>query len=103
MFKLFEFLFHTLPLILSWLYLLVAVFFVVAHIKHIKTKNEISVGQWVFSFLNAGYILFFMVTLIFFTELWELVFSVLGVLAVFVSIILSRYTDRRDGRRWWNW
>lgn len=103
MFKLFAFLFHTFPLILAWLYLLVAIFCVVVHIKQIKIKAKVSIGQWAFSLLNAGYILFFLVTLLFFTELWKLVFSVLGVLAIFVSTIWSRYEDRCAGRRWWNW
>lgn len=59
MFKLFTFLFHTFPLILAWLYLLVAIFCVVVHIKQIKSKAKVSIGQWAFSVLNAGYILFF--------------------------------------------
>lgn len=40
MFKLFTFLFHTFPLILAWLYLLVAIFCVVVHIKQIKSKAK---------------------------------------------------------------
>lgn len=46
MFKLFTFLFHTFPLILAWLYLLVAIFCVVVHIKQIKSKAKVSIGQY---------------------------------------------------------
>ena len=53
MFKLFTFLFHTFPLILAWLYLLVAIFCVVVHIKQIKSKAKVSIGQWAFSVLNV--------------------------------------------------
>ena len=103
MFKLFTFLFHTFPLILAWRYLLVAIFCVVVHIKQIKSKAKISIGQWAFSVLNVGYVLFFLVTRIFFPDLWEQTFAVLGLLAIFITFILARYEDRRAGRRWWNW
>lgn len=103
MFKLFTFLFHTFPLILAWLYLLVAIFCVVVHIKQIKSKAKIPIGQCAFSVLNVGYVLFFLVTRIFFPDLWEQTFAVLGLLAIFISFIWSRYEDRCAGRRWWNW
>lgn len=103
MLKLFAFLFHTFPLILAWLYLLVAVFCVVIHIKRIMNKTKISIGQWTFSVLNAGYVLFFLVTRIFFPDFWHSAFSVIGLLAIIISFIWSLYEDRRAGRRWWNW
>ena len=103
MFKLFTFLFHTFPLILAWLYLLVAIFCVVVHIKQIKNKIKVSIGQWAFSVLNAVYVLLFWVTRLFFPDLWEQTFAVFGLLAIFISFIWSRYEDRRAGRRWWNW
>ena len=103
MFKLFTFLFHTFPLILAWLYLLVAVSCVAVHIKQIKSKAKITIGQWAFSILNAGYVLSFLVTRAFFPDFWEQTFAVLGLLAIFISFIWSRYEDRCAGRRWWNW
>lgn len=103
MFKLFEFLFNTFPLILAWLYLLVAVFCVVVHIKQITSNAKISIGQWAFSILHAGYILFFLITRIFFPDFWEQTFAVLGLLVFFISFIWSRYEDRRAWRRWWSW
>ena len=103
MFKLFSFLFHTFPLILAWLYLLVAVFCVAVHIKRIKSKAKVSIGRWFFLILNVGYTLFFLVTRIFFFEFWEQTFAVFGLLAIIISFIWSRYEDRRIGRRWWYW
>lgn len=103
MLKIFTFLFHTFPLILAWLYLFAAGFCVVVHIKQYMRKTEITIDQWAFSIFNAGYILFFLVTRVFFAELWKHAFSVLGLLAIFISFIWSRYEDRRAGRRWWNW
>lgn len=88
MFKLFTFLFHTFPLILAWFYLLVAIFCVVVHIKQIKSKAKVSIGQWTFSVLNAGYILFFLVTRIIFPDFWEQTFAVLGLLAIFIFVHL---------------
>ena len=102
MFKLFTFLFHTFPLILAWLYLLVAIFCVVVHIKQITCKAKVSISQWVFSILNMGYALFFSVARIFFPDFWEQTFTVLGLLAIFISFIWSRYEDRCAGRRWWS-
>ena len=101
--KLFVFLLHTFPLILSWLYLLVAVFCVVVHIKQIKNKQKTSVSQCIFSLFNTGYTLLFVITRIFFPAFWEDAFSVLGLIAILISFILSRYKDKRDGKRWWNW
>lgn len=103
MLKIFTFLFNTFPLILAWLYLLVAAFCVAVHVKRIKNKIKPSIGEWAFAILNVGYALFFLVTRIFFADLWRNVFSIVGVLAIFISFIWSRYEDRRDGRRWWNW
>lgn len=103
MLKLFEFLFYTFPLILAWLYLLVAVFFVAVHIKRIKSKVKLSIGQWALSILNAVYAIFFLITRIFFPNFWEMVFAILGVTVIFISFSWSRYEDKRDGRRWWNW
>ena len=103
MFEIFTFLFYTFPLILAWLYVLVAAFCVVVHITKIKKKVKISFGQWIFSILNVGYILFFLVTRIFFPELWKQTFKVLGLIAIFIAFAWSRYEDRQTGRRWWNW
>ena len=103
MFKPFKFLFYTFPLILAWFYLLVALFCVVVHIKQIKNKAKITIGQWAFSILNAEYVLLFLVTRIFFPDFWEQIFAVLGLLAISISFIWSRYEDICAGRRWWNW
>ena len=103
MLQIFSFLFSTFPLILAWLYLLVAVFCVAVHIKRLKDKEKLSIGCLAFCLLNVGYILLFSVTRIFFADFWRDVFSVLGLLAIFISFIWSRYEDRRSGRRWWNW
>ena len=103
MLKLIEFLFHTLPLILAWLYAFVAIFALFLHSRQIKSKAKISVGQWLFALLNCGYVVFFFVMRIFFSEIWETVFSVVGVTAMFISLVWGRYEDRRNGRRWWNW
>lgn len=103
MIKLFTFLFSTFPLILAWLYLLAAIFCVAVHIKRIKEKAKLTIGELTFSILNTGYILFFLVTRIFFADFWRNTFSIIGVLAIFISIIWTRYEDRRTGRRWWNW
>ena len=103
MLKLFVFLFHTFPLILAWLYLLVATFCIVVHIKQRKSKIEISTGRWLFLFLNTAYSLFFLATWIFFRDFWEQTVAVLGLLAILISFIWLRYEDKRVGRRWWNW
>ena len=103
MLKLFTFLFHTFPLILSWLYLLVAGCVVVMHIKKVKRQQKRTIGQWLFAILNAVYIILFVVTGIFFHTLWDMIFSVLGLMAIFVSFVWSRYEDKRSGQRWWEW
>ena len=103
MLKLFTFLFHTFPLILSWLYLLVAGCVVVMHIKKVKRQQKRTIGQWLFAILNAVYIILFVVTGIFFHTLWDMIFSVLGLMAIFVSFAWSRYEDKRSGQRWWEW
>ena len=103
MLKLFAFLFHTFPLILSWLYLAVAIFCVAVHIKQMKRKISISTGRWIFSVLNAAYSLFFLATRIFFHDFWEQTFAFLGLLAIIIAFIWSRYEDKCAGRRWWNW
>jgi len=103
MLKLIGFLFHTLPLILAWLYTFVAIYALFAHSRQIKNRAKISVGKWLFALLNFGYVLFFLVTRIFFSEIWETVFSVAGVTALIISFVWGRYEDRRSGRRWWNW
>ena len=103
MLRLLGFLLHYIPLILSWIYLLAAILGVVSHTKRIKNKEKIKAGQWAFAIFNACYVLFFIITLIFFREIWELIFSVLGLITVFVSMVKSRYEDMCNGKRWWNW
>lgn len=103
MLKLFAFLFRTFPLILSWLYLMVAIFALVVHIRQIKKKSKITISQWLFTLLNCAYIASFLITLIFFFSVWETVFSIVGVMAIIVSFCWSRYDDMRHGRRWWTW
>lgn len=101
--KLIEFFFCTLPLILSCIYLLIAVYAVDIHIRKIKRKNETSIGQWLFAILNFAYAMYFFVTAIFFTGIWETVFSFLGLMAAFVSFVWSQYEDKVKGQRWWEW
>ncbi|MDY3282555.1 hypothetical protein [Dysosmobacter sp.] len=103
MLKLMEFLFHTLPLLLAWLYLLAAVFCAAALAGRLRKGERLPAGQWAFLILNGGYVLFFLITRLFFPDLWERVFSGAGVLAILISFVWSRYEDRRSGRRWWNW
>ena len=103
MWKFLEFLFYTIPLILSWLYLIAAIYSVVVHIRNMKKHVEISIGQWLFALLNCVYILFFVITLIFSFAVWETVFGTLGLLAMVICFCLSRYDDMRHGRRWWGW
>ena len=103
MVKLFEFMFYTLPLILAWIYLLIAVLALVMCAKNRKNKEKTTFGRRIFLFLNCIYVLFFIIARIFFFELWEMVFAVLGVMAMIVSMCWSRYDDMVHGRRWWNW
>ena len=103
MLKFFGFLFHTFPLILSCLYLIVAILIVVVHIKDYKRKKALSIKQWFVVLLNGAYVLSFLVLLIFWFWIWESVFPFLGGVAFIASIVWSKYEDRRYGRRWWNW
>ena len=103
MLKLFTFFFYTVPLILSWLYFLIAILAFVMHIKQIREKTKISASRWMFAILNCGYILFFLITLIFFYDTWETVFSILGLTSITISACWSRYDEMRHGQRWWNW
>ena len=103
MFKLIEFLFHILPLILAWLYMLVAALIVFVHVGQVLSKEKMSIGRWMFSILNAAYILLFWITRIFFADLWEQIFLGLGVAAIIISGAWSSYEDKRNGRKWWEW
>lgn len=101
--QLFTFLFHTLPLILAWVYFVVAILCVALHIKHLKNKKKFSLGRWLFLILSIGYALFFLISRVFFPLLWENVFGILGIVAIIVSFAWTRYEDKRSGQRWWNW
>ncbi len=103
MVKLFTFLFNTFPRMLAWLYLLVAIFDLVVCTIQIKNKVKCSVGQRIFVILNCVYILFFFITRIFFVEIWGTIFPIIGVMVIFIACCWSRYDDKRNGRRWWNW
>lgn len=103
MFKLFEFLFCTLPLILAWLYMLVAALIVIAHILLVFNKEKVRVSEWIFIILNTGYVLLFLITRIFFAALWEQLFTGLGLCAIIISGAWSAYEDKRNGRKWWEW
>ncbi len=103
MFKLFEFLFCTLPLILAWLYMLVAALIVFVHISQVLNKEKVQIGRWVFTILNAGYVLLFLITRIFFAALWEQIFACLGLSSIIISGTWSAYEDKRNGQKWWEW
>ena len=103
MFNLLEFLFCTLPLILAWLYMFVAVLIVFVHINRTLNKEKIQIGKWIFTILNAGYVLLFLITRIFFAALWEQIFTCLGLCAIILSNAWLSYEDKRNGRKWWEW
>ena len=103
MIKLFTFFFTILPLILSWIYLFIAIFSIVVHIKNVKNKTSSSISLWVFTIVNTAYALFFLITWIFFNNVWKQFFSVLGILAIIISSIWSNYNDKLHGRRWGYW
>ena len=103
MFRMIAVLFHTLPLVLAWLYLGVALWADVAHIVRVAHRETLSWGRWVFVVFNSVYILVFGTTRIFCPDVWETLFSVLGLLAMVVVLCRSRYVDKQDGKRWWNW
>ena len=103
MLNFFAFLFYTFPLMLSCLYTLVALFIAVVHIRIYRNQKGLSKCQWIVLLLNIAYILLFLTTLVFFVEFWKNVFSTLGIVAILISLIWSRYEEKRNGRRWWNW
>ena len=103
MIKLFTFLFHTFPLIMAWIYLIVAIICLFLHVKLARSKNKLSIKQWLYAIFNGVYILFFLITRIFFPTFWADFFGILGGLTIVVSSIWSRYEDKRAGRRGWNW
>lgn len=103
LFHILGFLFDTLPRIAAWLCLLVAVFFVVVCVKAITRKAEQSFIKWIVLILSSGYALTFLITRIFFAEIWSAVFPGVGLLSISISYIWSRYEDKRNGIRWWNW
>ena len=103
MLKLFAFLFHTFPLILAYLYLLVAVLAIALHIKNVKRQAHISLVQWIFMLGNLAYVLMFIVTAMCFPNVWKTLFACLGTSAVVVSFVRSRYDEKRNGQRWWTW
>ena len=96
------FMFYKFPLILSWLYLFVAVFCVEMYIKCDRKGKQAVVNRVCFG-LNGAYIALFSIMRLFFFVYWERTFSVLGLLFLLLAFIWSRYEDRRSGRRWWNW
>ena len=103
MLKILTFLLNVLPLVLSWLYLAVAIFAVVLHLKRIKKREKMPIGQWVFFVLSLIYCLVFAVTFVFFIAVWKMLFSVLGLMSLVITTCWSRYDDMRHGRRWWRW
>lgn len=103
MVKLFVFLFSEFPLLLAWLYLLVAIFGVVVNIRQIMRQDKLSIGWWMFTILNAGYAIGFLVMRVFFFNCWKHTFTVLGLLAIIISVIWSSYCDKCAGKRWWYW
>lgn len=96
MIQIFTFLFDTLPCILAWLYFVFAAIYIAMHMKQVVNKAEISIKQWLFFILTAGYALFFLIARIFFVELWENVFTFLGIIAIIISAI---WTIHRQTRR----
>lgn len=103
MFKALEFLFHTLPLIFAWLYLLVAIFALIVHIKQVVIKNRLSFISWAFAIFNLVYLLLFSILRIFFQDTWSMLFSIVGLCAIIISTCLTCYEDKLSGRKWWNW
>lgn len=101
--QLFTFLFHTLPLIIAWFYLITALIFVFLYIKSLTNKIKLTLLHWIYLVFNIGYSLFFLITRFFFYGLWEDAFTIAGVTAIIISCIWSRYIDKVSGKRWWNW
>jgi hypothetical protein len=103
MWKFFSFMFNTLPCILSYLYLLVGAYSLIVCVRQIVGKGKMAIGQWIYTFFNCIYIVAFGITRIFFSEIWENIFPILGLMVIFVSCCWSHYDEKRNGRRWWNW
>ena len=103
MLQLIAFLFHTLPLILTWVYLAIAVFSVVVHCRNLILRRKLCIREWIFFIFNITYSLVFFISLIFFYTFWRTFFPVLAILCMIISSVWSTYEDKRNGRRWWTW
>lgn len=103
MFRFISFLFHTFPLILAWLQLVVAFVIVLAYIVRVKKRIKQAISLCVLTVLNGVYILLFLTTFFFFFEIWEMLFSILGITTIFICACWTRYEDKRNGQIWWEW
>ena len=51
----------------------------------------------------AGYVVAFLIVRFFFSEFYFQWMPIIAISLAFVSTIWSRYEDRVNGKRWWNW
>lgn len=79
------------------------IFALVIFVVQIKRLKKSSFKVWLTSVLSVAYILFFLISKIFFTNFYESFFGTVALLFCIISIVWARYEDKRSGKRWWNW
>lgn len=88
--------------IIKWGSLAMAIF-AFASMLHIKKARKLTAKEWVVLVVSALYAIVFIGLLIYDPQSHDRVFSALSLLAMFIAWVWTRYEDKRNGTRWWNW
>ena len=66
-------------------------------------RKKLKISEWISFFFSNAFICFSIITRIFFPEFHRSFFDILALLFIVICFNLSRYADKVNGRRWWNW
>ena len=88
--------------ICKWSSIAMAIFVFVSML-HIKKTQNLTAKDWIALISSGLYAIIFLGLLIYDHQIHDSVFSTLSLLAMFIACVWTRYEDKRDNRRWWNW
>ena len=79
---------------------LISIYYCCSRLFH---QRRLRISEWVLFFISNFFVLFSVITHAFFPEFHRSFFDILALLFIVICFNLSRYADKVNGRRWWNW
>lgn len=94
---------NILTIIFAYFSFLFSAFVCFLIIRKKVINKKIKIIEWIELLIALIYSVGFLICRIFFPSVFELFFGVIVVVLLVIGTCFSKYEDRKNGKRWWNW